>query len=157
MEHQDYNKMLSCPRCGDVGAIYLLKVAGDKLIIKQRCPKHGGRSFKLPLMEKNILIPHIRNAIFRCFKCGQEAKADLIKESGPWTLIRCDCPTHGNKLPFQKIWSVIYTEISSEPVVQSQPAQPQPIPSEENMFCPDCGMPMEGSQRFCGSCGAEVD
>lgn len=167
MSYMDYSKMFSCPRCGAEGAIYLLKVAKDKIIIKQRCPKHGGRAFKLPLMQKDQFISHIRDGVFRCFKCGQDATVDHIKGSGPWTLIRLACPTHRNKLPFQKIWNTVYSEISSmvatspqaaqSQAVEPQPEQPQPTPSEEKKFCPNCGTPLEGAEVFCGACGAEID
>ena len=167
MTQSDYNKLLDCPRCGALGAIYLLKIAGQKIIVKQRCPVHGGRSYKIPLMQKDQFIPHIRGAIFRCYKCGQEAPIDHVKVSGPWTLIKCSCRTHGKKLPYQKIWSAVYNEISSNAFTephpeqpqpeQPHPEQPQPTPSEEKKFCPSCGTELEEIGKFCGTCGAEVE
>ncbi len=162
MTQSDYNKLLNCPRCGALGAIYLLKLAGPKIIVKQRCPEHGGRSYKIPLTQKDLFIPYVQNAIFRCYKCGQEAPIDHVKVSGPWTLIKCSCPTHGKKLPYQKIWTTVYDEISSNVSATpqseySQPEQLQPTPSEEKKFCPNCGTELEEIGKFCGACGAEVE
>lgn len=170
MSHLDYSTMFSCPKCGAVGAIYLLKLAGTQMIIKQRCPTHGGRSIKLPLLRKDLVIPYIRNSVFKCFKCGQDAAVHSMKVAGPWTIIKCTCPTHANKLPNQKIWSTVYNEIASKPVTpepaaapseapaaQVQPIQPQSASSGEKMFCPNCGTPMDGSEKFCGDCGTEID
>ena len=168
MSHLDYISMFSCPRCGTMGAIFLLKMAGTKMIIKQRCPTHGARAIKIPLIQKDLVIPYIRSAVFKCFKCGQDATPKIVKIAGPWTIIKCTCPTHGNKVPNQKIWSTIYNEIASKsvtpaaapvaiPAAQVQPAQPEPASSGQKMFCPNCGTPMDGSEKFCGDCGAEID
>ncbi len=161
MVNSDFSKMFSCPKCGTMGAIYVLKVSGDKIIVKQRCPKHGGRSFKVPLIQKDQFIHLIRSAVFRCYKCGQEAIVSYMKPSGPWALIKCSCPTHG-KMTTQKIWKTIYTEISSKAVAapeptQPEPTQPEPTPSEEKKVCPICKTPIEEIGKFCGTCGAKLD
>ena len=135
MTQPDFSKMFSCPRCGTMGAIYFLKVAGNNMIIKQRCPIHGGRSYKVPLVQKDISIPYIRDAVYKCYKCGQEVSVDQIKASGPWTLIRGACPNHGNKLPFQKIWNSVYAEISSKAVMTPQPEPAQPIQGPYSFLC----------------------
>ena len=168
MSQLDYSHMFTCPRCGIMGAIFLVKLAGSQMIIKQRCPTHGGRVIKLPLLQKDLVLPYIRNAVFKCFKCGQDASIYSVKIAGPWTIIKCNCPTHANKVPNQKIWSTIYAEITSmpgtpapapvaTPAAQVQPAQPEPASSGNKMFCPNCGTPMDGSEKFCGDCGTEID
>jgi hypothetical protein len=161
MSRPDFSNIFSCPRCGTIGAIYLLKVAGNKMIIKQRCPQHGGRSYKLPLIQKDQFIPYIRNAVFRCYKCGQEATVDNLKMSGPWTLIRAACPIHGNKLPYQKIWSAIYTEIcrGDVPNLKSQQTEKQSVSQFEATvikFCPHCGDHLKGIEKYCSACGSEI-
>lgn len=170
MSHIDYSTIFSCPRCGTMGAIYLLKLAGTQMIIKQRCPSHGGRVIKLPLMQKDLVLPYIRNAVFKCFKCAQDATPNIIKIAGPWTIIKSICPTHADKVPKQKIWSTIYNEIAykaatpvaapapvATPATQVQPAQSEPASSGNKMFCPNCGTPMDGSEKFCGDCGTQID
>ncbi|MFX1394507.1 MAG: zinc-ribbon domain-containing protein [Promethearchaeota archaeon] len=172
MANLDYSQVFSCPRCGYKGAIYIVKIAGANIVFKQRCPTHGGRSFKLPLVQKDLYLPQVHDGIFRCFKCGQPATVDSMRISGPWALIRCLCANHGNKLPYQKIWSSIYTEVANMGATIPQAKIPQPEPlkssisiseesesisSEEKKFCPNCGTPLDGSERFCGSCGEEID
>lgn len=158
MSQSDVSKMFACPRCGTVGAIYLIKVVGPKILIKQRCPIHGGRLFRLPLRLRDHCISYFRDTIFRCYKCGQEATVDHVRFSGNWTLIKVSCPTHGNRLPYHKIWRTVYTEISKEVIVAPQPAQPQPIPSKKIMFCPNCGEKFTGvDQTFCQNCGSKID
>lgn len=167
MTQQDYSKMFSCPRCGTMGAIFLLKVIGYQILIKQRCPTHGGRKYVVPLMKKDEFMPYIRDAVFRCYKCGQEAIVDYVKVKGPWSLIRCSCPTHRNKLPFYKIWSSIYNEISGKelkvqppteplPPMEPQPTESEPTVGEQKEYCPHCGTPLRGIEKFCGACGAEL-
>lgn len=114
MTQPDHSTMFKCPKCGAVGAIFLVKVAGVQVIVKQRCPIHGPRSFKLPVSFLSRQIPFIQDAVYRCYKCGQKATQDRMKMSGPWTLIKCTCPTHGNKLPWQKIDYSVYYKISPE-------------------------------------------
>ncbi len=170
MSDLDYNKVPNCPRCGTIGAIYLIKYAGTQIIVKQRCPTHGGKAYKIPKMQKDVFLPNLRSAIFRCYKCGQDATVDHTKVSGPWTLIKCNCLTHGNKLPYLKIWSDAYNEYFSGPEVVQQPIQqpvkqqvqlseqqPAPAFSEEMKFCPNCGTPRNGIESFCSACGEELD
>jgi len=176
MTHSDYNHMFRCPRCGAVGAIYVLKIGGDKIVIKQRCPKHGGRSFKVPLMHMNQFSHLIRDSVFRCYKCGQEAVATFEKKSGPYSLIKCTCPTHG-KQTVQKIWKTVYDEISKKEIVEPKPEEPElkepepaeeepveseleepePTPSEKTKICPMCKSPLRGIEKFCGTCGTEIE
>ncbi|HEY0088262.1 MAG TPA: hypothetical protein VGB37_05425, partial [Candidatus Lokiarchaeia archaeon] len=85
MAYPDYGQLLLCPKCGTVGAIFVLKVAGLKIVIKQKCPKHGARAIVFPFMQKDLLVPHLREAIFRCFKCGQPASVESTKITGPYT------------------------------------------------------------------------
>jgi len=157
----DYNQIFSCPKCGTSGNIYLVKVSGNKIVIKQRCPTHGGRSFTVPLKEKDSYIHLIQENAFKCYKCGQEAEQSFIKVSGPWSLSKSICPIHGAVVT-QKIWSSIYNEISNVGAVkpqltQSQPSQIKTVPSEELKFCPSCGDPLTGVGSFCGTCGSKLD
>ena len=160
MMDQDYSKTFSCPKCGAVGNIYLVKVAGSKVIVKQKCPVHGGRAFKIPLKEKDKYIDLIQDGVFRCYKCGQETEQSYRKDSAPWTLIKTTCPIHG-AITTQKIWGTIYNQISNKEVVTQQPAQPQPsqietIPIEENTFCPNCGAKLTETGNFCAECGSKL-
>lgn len=157
----DYSNAFSCPRCGAAGNIYLVKVAGNKIIIKQRCPVHGGRAFKLPLKEKDNYIHLIKEGVYRCYKCGQVAEQSYMRASPPWTLIKTSCPTHG-AITTQKIWGTIYDEISSQETTTPQPVQQQQpqiesTPSVEKKFCPNCGASLTEAGRFCGECGSKLD
>jgi len=157
----DYSRAFSCPKCGEIGNIYLVKVAGNKIIIKQRCPVHGGRAFKIPLKDKDKYIHFIRDGVFRCYKCGQEAEQSYIRNSAPWAIIKTSCPTHG-AITTQKIWGSILNEISNKGAETQQPAQPQPsqietMPSEENKFCPNCGAHLTETGSFCAECGSKLN
>ena len=142
-----------------------MKVAGSKVIVKQRCPVHGGRQFKVSLKDKDQYIQFIQDGVFRCYKCGQEAEQSYMRESPPWTLIKTSCPTHG-AITTQKIWSTVYSEIASKEAPTPQPAQaeteaevPQEevMSSEENKFCPNCGAPLTDAGNFCGECGSKLN
>ena len=167
MEYMNYDKLFSCPTCGAISTIYLLKVVtgsfGSKIIFKQRCPTHGAISFTLPLKDKDRFIQNIQSGVFRCYQCGQEVPIDHAKAKGPWMLIKGACPTHGPKLPYQKIWGTIYNEIAGLEVPTSQPepvsTEPEPIEpalSEEFSYCPNCGASLQVGAKFCGECGVEL-
>lgn len=167
MVEYDYKKAFSCPKCGSVGNIYLVKVAGSKVIVKQRCPQHGGRQFKVNLSDKNQYIDLIKDGIFRCYKCGQAAEQSYMRVTAPWTLIKTKCPTHG-AITTQKIWSTVYNEITDEGATTPQPTQPEPelepevsqeeaISSDDNKFCPNCGAPLVDEGKFCGECGSKLN
>lgn len=111
MAEPDYSLLFICPKCRSFGSIYLVK-AKYQIIIKQRCPEHGGRKFEIPYGRKDLILSLIHNGVFRCYECGQQAPLDHKKISGNWTLVKLNCPTHGNKLPYQKIWGTIYHEIT---------------------------------------------
>ena len=139
MEYMNYDKLFSCPTCGAISTIYLLKVVtgsfGSKIIFKQRCPTHGAISFTLPLKDKDRFIQNIQSGVFRCYQCGQEVPIDHAKAKGPWMLIKGACPTHGPKLPYQKIWGTIYNEIAGleVPTSQPEPVSTEPEPIEHNL------------------------
>jgi hypothetical protein len=162
MVEYDYKKAFSCPKCGAVGNIYLVKVAGSKIVVKQRCPVHGGRAFKVNSRDKDQYIDLIRDGVFRCYKCGQEATQSYMRVSSPWTLIKTSCPTHG-AITTQKIWSTIYNEIADQGVVKPQTAveteasEVVVMSSEENKFCPNCGAHLTEAGNFCGECGSKLN
>ncbi len=156
MAQSEDNKTFSCPKCGNIGTITFLKAEGDKFIVKQRCPKHGERTFKVPLLQKERFIPHFREGVFRCYQCGQETTVESTKASGPWILVKCTCPTHGNKLPLQKIWSTIYTDISLKEFPAAEQIQLSPFQTDEKKFCPNCGIPLKETGEFCDACGHKI-
>lgn len=149
-------KNFSCPKCGKTGTITFLKADGDKIIVKQRCPFHGERTFKVPLLQKDLYISQFRNGIFRCYTCGEVATVKSAKTSGPWMLVKCACPTDGDKLPVQKIWSTIYTDISSREFTEPEPIQPISTQTDEKKFCPSCGTPLKEKGEFCDACGHKI-
>jgi len=163
MSQSDLAKMFDCPSSGNKSAVHLIKLVKDQILVKQSCPTlrpygwtNKVRLLRIPLRLKDQCVSYFRDAVFRCFKCGQEATVDLVKFSGPWTLIKLSCPTHGNKLPTHKIWSTIFTEISNEGIATPKQVQPQPIPSEEKRFCRNCGEKYKDAyQKVCQNCGTE--
>ena len=164
MVHADNSRYYKCPDCGKMSAIYVLKVVNDVMIIKHRCPKHGRRAFRLNLKYKEGSITHLRNAVFRCYECGEKTTLSSITTKGPWALIKCSCPTHGIKL-VQKIWNSIYSEITSKEVIESEAIQSQqkpqlqrePNPLEKMKFCPYCGTLIEAMVVNCNTCGSEIE
>jgi len=120
MSQSDLAKMFDCPSSGKKGAVHLIKLVKDQILVKQSCPTLAPdgwtskvRHLRIPLRLKDQCVSHFRDAVFRCFKCGEEATVDQVKLSGPWTLIKLSCPTHGKKIPTHKIWSTIYSDISN--------------------------------------------
>ena len=120
MSQSDLTKMFDCPGSGNKGAVYLIKLVRNQILVKQSCPTlvpYGwtskGRLLRIPLRLKDQCISLFRDTVFRCYKCGQEATVDHMKFSGPWALIKLSCLTHGNKLPTHKIWSSVYSDISN--------------------------------------------
>ncbi|MFX1452455.1 MAG: hypothetical protein ACFFCM_16565 [Promethearchaeota archaeon] len=148
MYQTDFSHVFKCDKCGEIGVINLIKVAGSVVVIKFKCPNHGGKSVKLSLAEKDKYISHIRDGVFRCYKCGAPAKAESMKVSGPWTLVRMLCDAHGNKLPFQKIWSAIYSEITGPATPQRAitthiaPGEKVKVVIDVPPYCPYCKAPL---------------
>ena len=112
MSQSDLVNMFTCPSSGNKGAIYLIKLEKHQILVKLKCPNHSGRRLRIPLRLKDQSISYFRDAVFRCYECGQKATVDRVKFSGPWALIKLSCPTHGNKLRTHKIWSTVYSDIS---------------------------------------------
>ncbi|MFX1453363.1 MAG: hypothetical protein ACFFCM_21190 [Promethearchaeota archaeon] len=131
-----YDTQFSCKKCANILSLLVVKMGGDKLVIKGRCSTHGGQVIKLPVAELNQYINNIQKGVFRCYKCGAEAKLDHTKVSGPWNLVRMVCPTHSNNLPYQKIWSSIYSQIQQPleavppKIIQAEPPQPKVVVQE---------------------------
>ena len=157
MAQSENDKHFTCPKCEQIGIITLLKAIGDKLLIKKKCPAHGESTSKIPLIQKNSFIPQFRRGVFRCSQCGQEATVRSTKTSGPWMLVNCSCPTHGNKLPVQKIWSTIYIDITNEEGQITEQIQEADIQNDKKKFCPNCGTPLKGIGDFCDTCGSKVE
>ena len=181
MAYQQYRDMFLCPKCNKNGPILMVKISGQKIIIKKKCPKHGTRVIKPPLMALDQIIDLIREATYRCRKCGRDSMATWMKADGPWTLMKVSCPTHGTQ-SVQRIWNIIYTQISTMPattpqVVAAPPIEPnfhqsipenisqpiipqsipEPTPTPETRFCPTCGSDLESDVKFCHTCGNELD
>lgn len=150
------SKQFSCPKCGKTGAITFLKAVGDKFLVKQKCPIHEERSFKVPLLQKERYLSHFRNGIFRCQTCGGEATVKSAKPSGPWMLVKCTCPMDGDKLPVQKIWSTIYTDVYLNESPEPEPIHPIKTQTDEKNFCPNCGTPLKEAAEFCDACGTKI-
>ena len=159
--------MFQCPKCGSPGEIYLIKVSGPQMIVKQRCPTHGGRSFKIPLRDLDNYINSIRDGVFRCYKCGRRANPGPVKFSGPYAIFNCVCQVPGHSKKTQKIWSTIYMNITSSSLRKPKPLEkpkqnqvkektPQKNKTIEQ-FCPNCGTKLEGNEKFCGVCGVKLN
>lgn len=163
MSPSDLINTFACPSSGNKGAVFLIKIVKDFILVKQSCPTlhpygwtNKVRVFRIPIWLKDQCVSYFRDTVFRCFECGHEAKVEYVKFSGPWALIRLSCPTHGNTRPYHKIWGTVYSEISNEGITIPQQIKIRPIPSEENRFCSKCGKKfIEVSQKFCHNCGSE--
>lgn len=177
---QSYETLFRCPTCGNMGALYLAKVDGAQLIIKQRCSQHGGRDFRLPLKELDSYKDLIRDGIYRCYSCGGPALPGPVKYSGAYAIINCVCQTNHTSQKTQKIWSTIYLDIIKEqkeglepamqPIKEKVPEVPKPEPisrepeiepqhqpvPERLSVCPSCGTDLEGNEKFCGICGSKL-
>ncbi|TFF99056.1 MAG: zinc ribbon domain-containing protein [Promethearchaeota archaeon] len=165
MSYPDYNQMFQCPSCGAIGNIFLLKVSGPQIIVKQRCPTHGGRTFKIPLKDLDEFLDPIRDGVFRCYQCGQPATPGPVKFSGAYAVLNCVCQVPGHSSKTQKIWSTIYVDITEHspktpekdqhyeaPVVKTK----TPPKKEVLQQCPNCGTKLEGNEKFCGTCGFKL-
>lgn len=108
----DIINLFECSTCGMKGATHLIKIAKDQILVKQRCPTHGGRLFRLPFRLIKDIIPYIRDAMYRCYKCAQSTTVDHAKVSGRWMLIKMSCSIHKTDLPYYKIWDSVYSDIA---------------------------------------------
>lgn len=180
MSIENYQQIFKCPKCGSLGAIFVVKLSGSQIIIKQRCPQHGGRSFQVPFENKNIYIDLIRDGIFRCFKCGMHSEAYQVEFRGSWTFLTCFCPSHRKNVKMQKIWTPIFLEAATlqyktfpQPLgqehIQSEIAPPkidfstleapkkQPLKTTSiNVKAPE-EMSSEGKPVICPNCGAVLE
>ncbi len=168
MSFPEFREMFFCPKCGQIGTIFVLKISGQKVIIKQKCPKHGTSVFKLPIVALEQVIDLIRDGIYRCMRCGQEAVGTWMKMDGPWTLHKCTCPAHGRQ-SLQRIWNTVFNRISAKPVAPPQyvspsPVQtsipksiPQPTSTGEKKFCYGCGSKIQEGEKICTTCGRELE
>ncbi|MHA2123279.1 MAG: hypothetical protein ACW990_18935, partial [Promethearchaeota archaeon] len=116
---------------GTHGIIKYIKLEKDQILVRQKSTDPKKRLLRIPIRFKDQCIPHFRKNVFRCFKCGKESTIDHMKHSGPFTLVKLSCPTHGTDIPHHKIWSSIYDEISKEETSATQSIQPKPISSEK--------------------------
>jgi len=183
---QNYDHFFRCTKCQKRGAIFLLKVNNNQIIIKQRCPQHGAKSFKVPLTKLADYIEFIKDSMFRCYKCGEKTTLQNIKFSGPWALLKGYCPTHKDGLPVQKIWSAIYitaTEIDignikniiisenqeeyqhkenninnyhSKSLGNTKNVSNPESSIPEIKFCVNCGTKIRGEERYCSVCGSKI-
>ncbi|MFX1380696.1 MAG: hypothetical protein ACFFA4_16555 [Promethearchaeota archaeon] len=156
ISQSDVIKMFECSKCGTMGATYFIKLVKDQILIKQRCPTHGGRLFRLPLRLKDQSISYFQNTIFLCFKCGQATTEANVKFSGPWTLINLSCPTHGISLPPHKIWGTVYNEVIKDIKTAPQSTHLRDVLSEKKKFCTNCGEEFSSvDQIACQKCGSK--
>jgi predicted RNA-binding Zn-ribbon protein involved in translation (DUF1610 family) len=166
VNNTDNNQLFLCPECGSPGEIYLLKIDGPQIIVKQRCPNHGGRSFRVPLRDLKHYLSSIRDGVFRCYECGKRAAPGPVKLRGPYAILNCVCQM-GHSQKTQKIWSTVFLEITNPSLEKpQQPKKYDNAPTEAKTpekkqettnFCPNCGTKLEGNEKFCGICGTKLD
>ena len=156
MSQSDVIKIFDCPKSGGKGVVSFIKLEKDQILVRHKCSIRGVRLLKIPIRFKDQCISHFRDTVFRCFKCGKDSTLDHKIISGHFTKVKLSCPTHGTDIPYHKIWSNIYYEITNEGNAATQPVQPKPIPSEKPKFCPNCGEKYQGEEQIvCLKCGSE--
>ena len=156
MSGVDYSHLFRCGRCNNPSITFLLKYTPKKIIVKQNCPLHGKKAFVIPLSSVPGLLSVIRDSIFRCYKCGKPTVIDNIKRAKTWTLIRGNCETHKNSLPYQKISTNIYEMLNKfeEPHSVSNESE-----NNKNLivrYCSNCGYQVDPNQKACKLCGAAI-
>ncbi len=161
MSPVDYSHLFRCSRCNNIGTTYLLKYTPHKVVVKNKCPIHGAKSFVIPLNSLESLIPVIKDSIYRCFKCGERTTIDTIKTKKNWTLIRMNCDTHNNSLPFQKISTNVYDMVQEfeepKPIVEdSKPSLEEDTSELVIQYCANCGCKVDPNQKVCNLCGAKI-
>jgi hypothetical protein len=156
MSFPEFRELFFCPKCRQMGTIFFLKISGQKVIIKQKCPKHGTRLFKLPIVALEHVMDLIRSGTFRCMRCGQEAVGTWMKMDGPWTLHKCTCSVHGRQA-LQRIWNTVFNQISTKTVPLPTVQNIVPKLQVEKNFCYECGSKIEKGAKICSFCGRELD
>ena len=160
-----YSHLFRCARCNSTGIIFLLKYTSHNIIVKTKCIYHGKKSFVIPIKSLKILLPVIKDSIFRCWKCGERTTIDTIKTDKTWTLIKGYCETHKNALPIQKISTNVYNMLQAldapRPIVEDSKGSSALEAPEDNenltvRYCANCGSNIDPNEKVCKLCGAAI-
>jgi uncharacterized C2H2 Zn-finger protein len=158
---ENFEDFIKCPKCGILGIIVVLKMAGSRILIKYKCPKHRTRGKYISIFDIALYLNTIKSLLFRCYKCGNISTSNFLTFNGSYAMVDLTCKFRAHKQKTRKIWSTIYVDFikeQEERTLQQNAIEQQRAPEEgeETLICKNCGAKLEENENFCHYCGSKV-